>query len=305
MAATEDSQATSISDLSLENAFEGAQAVSVFVDRNAFEDALERAQAASVSDSGSENALGVPKPAKGFKSDPGDASQEPQAVSVSDLNLGDASRKSQVASVCDFSQEDTVTLIVGWQEKELVVHGAYLIRDSDYFKAALKKEWTEGQSRTTELPEEEPEIMSHYLAYVYDKELSTKQKSLDEMPEVWDCYNLLASLYVYGEKFLNPSIQQAVIREIFRLLSVRDNGNSKFRPYEQHVNTIYRGTPERSPARRLMVDLYLYQNGKYWVGTGFEPAFLADLAQALYAMCGSLKDDDVVAERGLQPEDYF
>jgi hypothetical protein len=66
-----------------------------------------------------------------------------------------------VADVFDFNQEDLVTLLVGPEQKKMVAHGTYLARDPEFFQAALKKEWIEGQIRIIILPEQSPEVMAH------------------------------------------------------------------------------------------------------------------------------------------------
>jgi hypothetical protein len=51
-----------------------------------------------------------------------------------------------------FHPDSLVTLLVGPEEEKMVVHESYLSQDSAFFKAALKKQWTEGQARVIKLP---------------------------------------------------------------------------------------------------------------------------------------------------------
>jgi hypothetical protein len=193
-----------------------------------------------------------------------------------------ATGDSHTVDTFDFNQEDLVTLLVGPEQKKMVVHGTYLARTSDFFKAALKKEWTEGQTRTINLPEECPEIMAHYLSYTYTKRLSSRDQIYHGKSDFDYIYTLLATLYVCGERFINPVIQQAVIKEIFRLMQKRDLRGVTWYPIQEEVNIIYRGTPENSPARRLMIDIHLADGNKNWICEKLEPAFLVDLAKAFY-----------------------
>jgi hypothetical protein len=206
-----------------------------------------------------------------------------------------ATGESHLAAVFDFNDEDLVTLLVGPEQKKMVVHGTYLAHDSDYFKAALKKEWTEGQTRTISLPERCPGVMAEYISYTYSKDLSTKSNPHNEQSDFDHSYQLLATLYVYGERFINPSIQKAVIKEIFRLIDVEDISGSSWAPSGDEVNIIYRGTPENSPARRLMIDLHLSRGHKGWIREKLEPAFLVDLAKAFYDRC---LEDEITLELG-------
>lgn len=70
------------------------------------------------------------------------------------------------ATAFDYNSSDLVTLVVGEEQQEMIVHGTYLVRDSEFFAAAMKKEWPEGKSRRVELPEESPDTIGHYVTHV-------------------------------------------------------------------------------------------------------------------------------------------
>jgi hypothetical protein len=76
----------------------------------------------------------------------------------------------------------------------MVVHGTYLTRDSDFFKAALKKEWSEGQTRTINLAEERPGVMAQYIGYAYSKRLSSEERVHTRMDDFKHADHLLAML---------------------------------------------------------------------------------------------------------------
>lgn len=70
------------------------------------------------------------------------------------------------ATAFDYNSSDLVTLVVGEEQQEMIVHGTYLVRDSEFFAAAMKKEWPEGKSRRVELPEESSDTIGHYVTHV-------------------------------------------------------------------------------------------------------------------------------------------
>lgn len=78
----------------------------------------------------------------------------------------------QVADVSDTNHEDLVTLLVGPEQQKMIVDGTSLARDSGFFKAALKKEWIEGQTRTMILSEECPEVIAQQISYTTSGKLS-------------------------------------------------------------------------------------------------------------------------------------
>lgn len=188
---------------------------------------------------------------------------------------------------CSFDEDDAVTLHVGPTEHAILAHGNFISRRSEFFKAALKKEWAEGQTRVIKLPDEDPQVMTHYLSYTYSKCLPTDIFTADFMgtfPEESDeYYQLLADLYVAGERLLDETICGATITEFIRLTSLTDKSSKRYCPMKEAVKTIYRGTTAGSPARRLMVNIHLAYGTTKWLAPTCEAGFVLDVAQSFYA----------------------
>lgn len=190
------------------------------------------------------------------------------------------------APTFSFHKSDTVTLLAGPDEHELVVYESCITRKSDFFRAAMKKEWTEGQTRTIKLPEEHClETLTHYLNYAYSQKLPTDRvmavRSTGSPEGTW---TTLANIYVLGERMLDQSVQQAVIKEFIRLpkLACEANKNNKsWSPNTEAISLIYDGTTAGSPARRLVVDYHVARGYESWLGSHCHPTFLLDLAKAL------------------------
>lgn len=78
-------------------------------------------------------------------------------------------------STFSLREDDLVTLLVGPEEHKLLVHKSCITRNSDFFKTAMKKEWTEGQSRIVKSPEEiNIERFVNYLNFAYHEKLLTE-----------------------------------------------------------------------------------------------------------------------------------
>lgn len=123
-----------------------------------------------------------------------------------------------------------------------------------------------------------------------------------------DSYILLSTLYVYGEHFMNSAIQNAAIRETLRLTQIKCDEGLHWYPMGHSVKIIYLGTPEGSPARRLMVDLHLKSGHEGWISLKCEPAFMVDLLKAFYEKKNATKEGKARApqeSKVLIPEDYF
>jgi hypothetical protein len=185
-----------------------------------------------------------------------------------------------------FNAENTVTLLVGPEKQSMIVHTGYLTRTSEFFASALKKVWIEGQTRTIELDEETPELMAHYLDWVYTTRLPSKDcKSFMTEDSKAVIHELLAKLYVLGERRLDSRLRNAIMAEFIRLrLIFHDISRCQPSRRVSCINTIYQGTLAGSPARRLMVNLSLRAGcPKCYTANDLEKAFLVDLTQAFFA----------------------
>lgn len=68
-----------------------------------------------------------------------------------------------------------MTLVVGEEpwKYELLVHASRVSANSEFFKAALKREWLEGQARTINMPTDDWRTMTDYLNFTYSGKLPT------------------------------------------------------------------------------------------------------------------------------------
>lgn len=121
-----------------------------------------------------------------------------------------------------FRPDGMITLLVGPQEKAMVAHDDCLSRDSELFKAALRKEWREGQTHVVKLPEENPTDTGYYIEHLHGVELPTHKLSAGSWPRTRPLapYNLLATLYVLGERILDAKFQAKIMNEFSRLVYV-------------------------------------------------------------------------------------
>lgn len=189
----------------------------------------------------------------------------------------------------------------------MVVHSSYLARTSEFFASALKKEWTEGQVQTIELDEETPELIAHYLDWLYTTNLSTKGcGSFDLNASEVASNDLPAELYVLGECRLDSTLRNAIITEFIRLgLLFHDVTGCQPSQRVSAINIIYQGTPAESPARRLMVDLSLRSGcPKCYTVDDLDKAFLIDLTQAFFAAAHGPKTLEEERRLMPKPEDY-
>jgi hypothetical protein len=206
-------------------------------------------------------------------------------------------------SASQFATDSMVTLLVGKDEQKMVAYGSYLAQDSEFFAAALKKEWVEGQTRIIKLPEECPLTMAHYLSFVYSGKLFAEEITTVGGEQIRLCYYLLATLYVCGERFLNRGLQFAIVQHILRLTKILGKDGSYWYPNCKAVDIIYSGTPSSSPGRSLMVDLYVVKGAEEWLDAELGTEFVTDLLKAFYGKVQSLpfREEEMTAKKYMHP----
>lgn len=182
----------------------------------------------------------------------------PNTPSASSEPLRKAPVPSPTMSSTRYTSDDQITLLVGEREEKLIVSGHILSVHSDFFNAALKKEWKEGQSRLIKLPEVEYKTVLRYVDFIYGQGLHTK--SIDSFDSERfkinpPCFGELADLYLFGERTLDAHVRNAIIRELIRLISLNYHEGRFYGPAEESVNKVFGETPAQSPLRRFLVDL--------------------------------------------------
>lgn len=125
------------------------------------------------------------------------------------------------------------------------------------------------------LPEEGPDTVAHYLDHVYGKGLPTDSFKQDTCPG--EVYDVLTEMFALGERLQDVEIRNVIIKEIFRFTTVGHH----YYPDARHIRNIYECTTANSPARRMMVDMFVYVGGEHRFVEDHHPVFLQELARVL------------------------
>ena len=119
------------------------------------------------------------------------------------------------------------------------------------------------------MPDEDPQVVTHYLSFTYSNCLPTDiftANFIGTLPEESDeYYQLLAELYVLGERLLDETIRGEIIKEFIRLTRLIDKSSKRYCPMRENVSIIYRGTTAGSPTRRLKVNIHLAYGTTKWL----------------------------------------
>ena len=165
------------------------------------------------------------------------------------------------------------------------VHERILSATSQFFKAAVKKEWTKALPREIQLSDEDPATFRTYVTWLYCHRLATSaaNPSDETNDRTW---KLLTKCYLLGEKLIDAKFKDSVIDAMLATMRSRSGGRSTLNPGTQAIKTLYEGTPKGSKARRLFAESCAgnIQLSTFTANKECYPQdFLLDLAEALIA----------------------
>lgn len=176
----------------------------------------------------------------------------------------------------------TVEVDKGEDETKFVVHKDLLAKHSEFFRAALCKEWKEGQEKKVPLEEQDPEIFQIFQHFIYSGCICSN-KNGDSGPDSevsWDVeWERLGNAWVFGEVILSTSFKDAVVDAI--IAKTVTNG----RHPTGLQNLIYPVSPSKAGIRTLILDLAVYAWTEDCLEDPDQPCgFLYDLAIAFLKM---------------------
>ncbi|TVY15073.1 hypothetical protein LARI1_G006125, partial [Lachnellula arida] len=183
-----------------------------------------------------------------------------------------------------------VTLVVGPEKKEFVVHKEFACQYSPVFKAAFNGEFIEGQTQTYALEDVTEPVARLLVNWLYTQQLDLcryeaghAEKKVEDLSlcQLWVLAgksNLALTMRNLGtrNKLLLPGLQNLIvhtIQEINRATNVTCTGSVKY---------VYQNTCEESPLRKLFVHQCACYGGNTWFRKypeRFPKDFLLDLAE--------------------------
>lgn len=135
--------------------------------------------------------------------------------------------------------------------KRFTIHEDLVTPRSEFVALALKREWKEAQQRTIPLPDDEPDVFKLYKKWIYYCRIFSMNGTAANQQGDGE-YCLLVKAYILGEKLVDNHFKDAIIDCIIDKL--RSTAMFDLRL----TNPIYNHTPETSPLRRLLQDVYIW-----------------------------------------------
>lgn len=134
------------------------------------------------------------------------------------------------------------SVVVGPARREFVVHKDLLIFYSDYFRAAFDGSFSESITSKIELLDTSEAVFQNFHTWLYTRKLLDEDdKTLDFQPLFW--------LWIFGDRYQVPMLQNCVIDEIFATVHRGNDFPAR------SIKAAYRKTLNGSPLRKAMIEI--------------------------------------------------
>jgi len=153
----------------------------------------------------------------------------------------------------------------------------------------MKKKWTGDNDRILELPDDEPENIKVYVAWLYSNRTFTKlEDGVDKESDIG--FNGLLNAYIFGDKIQDSDFKDAIIDAFIEK-------TEETKSYYINARKMWEYTPPGALIRRYMVDTYVWEGREKWLEyiPYLNQDFLVELGRALYKRIKLPKDYTGVA----------
>ncbi|KAI4738483.1 hypothetical protein E4T50_11053 [Aureobasidium sp. EXF-12298] len=169
-----------------------------------------------------------------------------QSQTATTPSKGAASSPDKTPSSKQF-KGGVVTIVVGAAKKEFIVHKDLLVFYSDYFQAAFNGSFVEATERKIDLFDTDQEIFDHFHTWLYTRKLASE----NDVPLLW---NELVNLWVFGDRFQVPMLQNCVMD---KLLDKANLGRTQ--SILPAIRPAYEKTVGGSLLRKAIIELLVYR----------------------------------------------
>lgn len=186
-----------------------------------------------------------------------------------------------------------VDVLVGEEKEIFSVHEKLIRTSSPFFDKATSGAWLESAQHTIRLPEDEPEIFSIYVHWLY---YGTFPVYCDKpgRPANQE-YLKLVKAYTLGDKLMDTVFQNAAIDAIVEKSTSMASDGHKWYPDTEVVEFAYNNTNKSAPIRQLLVDMYVSVGHSEWLDDenpdSVPQPFLFELSSKLLDLRGGARPE--------------
>ena len=132
------------------------------------------------------------------------------------------------------------------------IHEIVLCATSEFFRAAVKKEWTRALPRVIHLPDEDVIVFKIYVTWLYSHKLAIRYPvRCESANRNWE---LLTKSYLLGEKLIDTKFKDTIVSAMVASMRPSPIGRQAPRPGKQAIETLHEGTVRGSKARQLFAE---------------------------------------------------
>ncbi len=174
-----------------------------------------------------------------------------------------------------------ITVKVGVKEldgRTFGIHKDLVCAKSPFFRAAFNGQWKESKEGAVELPEDDPDAFELWVNWIYKHTLpcSDDQPGVPRYPKLMIQLVTMTKAYTLGDKIGDTDFADAVMDAITH--TVTEDEGMLDRIIET-MEFVYKITPESSPLREFLVELYVFRGFPAWFTydkSGLSPEFVLD-----------------------------
>lgn len=188
-----------------------------------------------------------------------------------------------------YNYNDTISVVVGSEERSFVVHKDVVCASSKFFKAACSTRWKEGQEKVVRLPTVKPAVFEMYMDWLYfGKIVNSASYATPSLLDPFIHLSLLGDMV--DDKNLRNKAMDALQAKAYE---------EKVSPCPRQIHHIWENTSERSMLRKWALDIVFLRRGP----NGFEenvakypPEFLQQIAVKAMQQAQIVSGSDFLAK---------
>ena len=201
-----------------------------------------------------------------------------------------------------------VTLFVGPERAQFLVHKDVICQVSDFFTKAFNSEFSEAKTASMDLPEEDPNLFEVFVRWLYHPLIEDAKETHPDAEK--KSHTLLVRLYLLADKYSIVTLKRSIIDHL--VFYIRLNPAGIYAPSLHDLSKIYENAPASSGLRKLFLDWFKWGiNLDFWKAKNSNdklkdmPEVAADLVCAYAARIQADSNGSKLWRQKIAAADYY